>query len=179
MSWEKVGVIAGVVGALAAVAALAHEVIVRKEDPGSIEKITFSCGTSQDGTPTTFAQAPRGKIPVIRWVSTYFSQSGFDPQKRCEEVSQRFQDYSNKGVLSFITTGIENNQEVICVSRKEGGACSGTLFTLKQGQSASRTIQQLFDVAYRGSAPLEESSSSAKIYVNLKKLLDTAPVESK
>jgi hypothetical protein len=181
MKWQKIVEIAGVVGAVATVLALVHTVIINgkpsNQSTSAAETINFSCEI-RGNVPTTLAQTPRGKIPVIRWVSHYFSESGFDPQKRCEDVTNRFQIYSNQGVLSYITTGMENNQEVICVSGKEGGSCNGTLFTLKPEQKASRVIQQLFDVAYRNAAPLEESSASPQIYVDMKTLLENAPVES-
>jgi hypothetical protein len=180
--WERVGVIAAVVGAVIAVLVYVESKMVSSkpgnQNTNAAETINFSCEI-RGNVPTTLAQTPRGKIPVIRWVSNYFSQSGFDPQKRCEEVTERFQNYSNQGVLSYITTGIENNQEVICVSGKEGGSCNGTLFTLKPEEKASRVIQQLFDIAYRNGAPLEEkSSASPKIYVDMKTLLEKAPVDS-
>ena len=182
MKWQKIVEIAGVVGAVAGVLALVHAVIINwkpgNQNTNAAQTISFSCEI-RSGVPTTLAQTPRGKIPVIRWVSNYFSDSGFDPQKRCEDVTTKFQNYSNQGILSYITTGIENRQEVICVSGKEGGSCNGTLFTLKPQESASRVIQQLFDVAYRGAGPLEESSASPKIYVDVKKLLANAPVEGK
>jgi len=43
------------------------------------------------GVPTTFARSVTGKrIPVVRWFSTMGSE--YNPNRRCEEVSNRFQD---------------------------------------------------------------------------------------
>lgn len=140
------------------------------------EKVTFSCETRK-GVATTVAETSRGDIPVISWVSDFGSEVGYTPEKRCEEVSNRFQQYYNKSVLNFVTTGRQNNQNIICVSTEKGGACQGLLFTLKPSDNPSQVIQQMFEVAGYASGPLEQSSSSG-IYVDIQNLLATAPVEN-
>lgn len=179
INWERIVLLTGIIGSVAGVASLVNAMALNRQLNFTAEpEVTFVCLTSQDGVPTTVALTPRGKISLIRWVSDYFKESGFDPKIRCEEVSKRFQSYYNQGVLNYITTGIENGQAVVCVSGTDGGACNGTLFTLKSEASTSRVIQHLFDVAYAGVAPLEESSSSPRIYIDIRKLLGTAPTQS-
>lgn len=85
---------------------------------------TFVCGTSTvDGkvVPTTIAKTRRGDVPVIRWVSTWSTGSGFTPQKRCEIVSKSFQTYHEAGQLNYLTTGRVNGQAVICPAITQGG----------------------------------------------------------
>ncbi len=53
--------------------------------------IGFTCGKTSDGFPATVAQTSRGNVPVIRWVSNYFRQSGYNPQTLCQMVSRRLQ----------------------------------------------------------------------------------------
>lgn len=154
------------------------------------EKVSFSC-TTRNGVPTTVAQTSQGTIPVIRWVSDFGNEVGYTPQKRCEEVSNRFQQYYNQGVLNFVTTGRQNNQNIICVSSEKGGTCQGLLFTLKPSDNPSQVIQQMFEGTGYASSPLEQSSSSSPnikggsdtnnspIYVNINDLLETAPIEIK
>ena len=60
---------------------------------------------------------------MIRWESEAFTTVGYPPQKRCEIVSQKFQAYLEQGILNYITTGRENHERVICVSKEEGGPC--------------------------------------------------------
>jgi len=55
---------------------------------------------------------------------------------------------------------------VVCVASEMGGPCQGVLFTLKPGQNAPRTIQQLFDVRVGASGPLFESGS--REYIDMK-----------
>lgn len=129
----------------------------------------FSCSNDQDGTPTTFVQTPKGSFPVIRWVSDYFTANGYDPATRCRQVSDKFQQYADNGTLNYITTGIVNQQPVVCVSSTKGGACQGVLFTLKSDESASRTIQQLFDIRAGASGPLYESGD--RIYFDMNQYL--------
>ncbi|MBZ8179914.1 MAG: COP23 domain-containing protein [Oscillatoria sp. PMC 1051.18] len=140
--------------------------------------IAFFCGASSDGVPTTLASTSQGKTAVIRWVSEYFSSSGYHPQKRCNQVSQRFQKYYQLGILNYITTGIIERQEVICVSSAYGGPCDGVLFTLQPGESASRVIQGLFDIGKFGLNPLKQSSGESQIYIDFHKFLETAPKET-
>jgi hypothetical protein len=139
------------------------------------EKVTFSCSTS-NGVPTTVAKTSHRITPVIRWVSDFGGEVGYTPQKRCEEVSNRFQQYYNQGVLNFVTTGRENNQNIICVSSEKGGACQGLLFTLKPSDNPSLVIGQMFEVAGYASGPLDQSSSSG-IYIDINELLGTSPRE--
>ncbi|MGK7877246.1 MAG: COP23 domain-containing protein [Xenococcaceae cyanobacterium] len=147
--------------------------------PSQAQKTTFFCGIS-NGVPTTFASTSRGNVPVIRWVSSYFSSSGYTPERRCQEVSTRFQNYYNNGRLNYITTGIMNGQPVVCVTSSNGGSCSDLLFTLKQGQNASRTLQKLFDIRVGAAGPLYEgsNSSNASVYIDMNNYLKTAPVEN-
>lgn len=134
--------------------------------PQPIARDYFFCGRSAQGLPTTYVNTPSGNVPLIRWVSHYFEHSGYSPEVRCQDVSQRFNRFYNQGVLNFVTTGFVNNQPVVCVASDMGGPCQGVLFTLKSGQNATRTIQQLFDVRAGASGPLFESDD--RIYVDMK-----------
>ena len=119
-----------------------------------------------NGVPATVVTTKSGKqVPIVFWKSTTFSSSGWSPTRRCQEVSARFQEYHQAGTLEFITTGRMNGLPVICVSKNDGGGCSGLLYTLKPGQNATATLQKLFDIRNKpGAAPLEETT--ARMYVN-------------
>jgi Circadian oscillating protein COP23 len=134
--------------------------------PQPVAKDYFSCGTTSHGTPTTFVSTPSENIPLIRWVSNYFTHSGYSPEARCRDVSQRFNRYYSQGILNYVTTGYVNNLPVICVASDIGGPCTEVLFTLKPGENATRAIQQLFDVRAGASGPLYESES--RTYIDMK-----------
>lgn len=138
--------------------------------PQPIAKDYFFCGKDPHNRPTTYVNTPTGNVPLVRWVSHYFEPSGYTPGVRCQDVSQRFNQFYRQGILNFITTGFINNQPVVCVASRMGGPCTATLFTLKSGQNATRTIQQLFDVRAGASGPLLESEE--RIYVDMRPYTD-------
>jgi hypothetical protein len=132
------------------------------------QKLSFYCGTSQ-GSPATLAKSGSRVVPIIRWSSDAFSDSGFSPERRCQEVSKRFQTYYDDGSLSFITTGRMNGQNVVCVARSHGGPCAGLLFTLKPGANPTQVINQLFNIRTRASGPLNETT--ARPYIDFEEFL--------
>lgn len=131
----------------------------------------FFCGHSDDDVPTTFVKNSRGTFPIVRWVSQVFNQAGYLPETRCRQVSSKFQQFYERGLLNYVTTGTVNRQPVVCVSDAKDGPCLGVLFTLKPNQDARRTIRQLFDLRANANAgPLEESDS--RIYFDVNQFLD-------
>lgn len=132
----------------------------------------FVCSNWQ-GSPATVAQTAQGDtVPVILWSSDYFGKAGFDPQTRCELVSQRFQQYYNNGTLNYLTTGRMNRMPVVCVAQKEGGPCTGLLFTLKPESNPSATLQRLLAVRVRAQGPLNETN--ARVYIDMEEYLENA-----
>ena len=131
---------------------------------------TISC-MNADGVPATVVQTKSGKqVPIIYWKSQAFSGSGWTPERRCQEVSARFQSYHSSGTLEYITTGRMNGLPVICVAKTDGGACAGLLYTLKPGQNATATLKKLFDVRTKpGAAPLEETT--ARMYLSVDSII--------
>lgn len=136
------------------------------ERPIYVSKDYFFCGRGSHGVPTTFVNTPTGNTPLVRWVSHHFAHSGYTPEARCQEVSQRFNLFYQRGTLNYITTGIVNNQPVVCVASDIGGPCTGVLFTLKPKEDATQVVQQLFDVRAGAAGPLHESGS--RIYIDMR-----------
>ncbi len=131
----------------------------------------FQCQTD-NGTPTTVARTPTGTVPIIRWTSNYFDDSGWTPERRCAAVSERFQTYYNHQLLNFLTVGVMNGQNVICVAPGNQQPCSHLLFTLKPSENPHERLALLADVRTRASGPLHES---ARIGATT---LETATVET-
>lgn len=136
----------------------------------------FVCARS-NGAPATLAQTNRGDVPVILWTSDRFRDAGYSPERRCLEVSARFQQYFRNGKLNYLTTGIMNNQQVVCVADRDGGDCTGLLFTLKRGSEPSQVLKNLLAVRVRASSvPLNESTS--RVYIDMSEYLKQAAVEN-
>lgn len=164
--------------------AIAIGIVPAFNQPSYAQGTTFFCGVSSDGIPTTFANTPRGTVQVVKWTSEFFSDSGYSPERRCQEVSSRFQRLYNSGQLNFITAGYLNGQPAICAGNSNPPCTSEKLlFTLKPGSNAAARIQQLFNIRSGASgAPLYESSESggsssgSSATVDLNQFLQQAPI---
>ncbi|MBE9146888.1 COP23 domain-containing protein [Planktothrix mougeotii] len=128
----------------------------------------FFCDTST-GTPTTVYQNSQGsREPWIKWESDAFSGAGYDPLRRCTEVSGRLETYRQNKQLKYITAGMMNSQQVICTASQVNGRCEGLIFTLKPNQDAVTTLNKL--LAWRegqaGTPSLSESGNIPYIDVS-------------
>lgn len=133
---------------------------------------SFVCGSAA-GTPATNVVTAEGRqVPVIRWTSTTFNDAGWSQERRCQEVSSRFDTYLKQGRLAYITTGRINGLPVICTASNNGGACDGLLYTLKPGQDATATLKSLLEIRVKARGPLNETNE--RLYVSLNELLSAA-----
>ncbi len=140
--------------------------------PTSAVRTSFFCANDLKGIPTTYGRTQRGRVSVIKWVSQYFNNAGYDPQKRCEEVSSQFQKLYNEGKLNYLSAAPKNNQSIICGLSSIGSECE-QLFTLKPGEDAGRILQQLRDIATgKASSPIFGAGA-----VDMNQFLRNAPVE--
>ena len=133
----------------------------------SAKKIQFVCSKTYDEANqkyvySTVAWNPERKRPIIHWKREDFSGQGFTPQKRCEEVSPRFQEAYDKGNLNYFTQGTMNGQPVICTANRVGDNCNTLLITLKHQDNAQQTLEQLSDIVL-GYASGAISQSSGEI----------------
>ncbi|MBE9095024.1 COP23 domain-containing protein [Tychonema sp. LEGE 07203] len=160
--------------------------------PTPAQTTGFFCGKI-GGQPATILQRPGGNVTVIKWISNSFSDSGFDAQRRCQLVSDRFQQYHRTGTLKYLTTGVINRQPVICVANSRGGDCArelpnnGLLFTVKPGSDARNTLKRLLNLRDRASTnALNESAPSSRVnleindrlYIDMTEYLNSQPTES-
>lgn len=130
-----------------------------------------------DGIPTTVSQTKKGRtVSIIKWESDAFLSSGYSPERRCQEVSRRFEAYRMSGQLRYLTTGRMNGQNVICVADRDGGPCVGSLYTLKPGQNPNETLSSLLNVRRGASGALSESPG--RIWVRFSDLLSRRPGSS-
>lgn len=164
-----------------ATGAIAIGAVASLQQPGKAEYPKgFYCDTSTGQPITVYRNGSGGVEPWIRWTSDYFSDSGYKPEVRCQEVTARLETYRKQRSLRFITVGIINRQRVVCTASQVNGRCEGLIFTLKPGQDAVRTLVNL--LAWReglaGTPSLYESGSIPYIDVSSHLDKDTTPVES-
>ena len=115
---------------------------------------TYYCGRGSDGKPATFTKTAQGDIPLIIWESEAFIGVGLTPERRCEEVSARFENYYQAGRLNYLTTGVINGQDVICVAEYNVGTCAGLLFRMNPGDDANDVLMRLLLMDDTGIAPM-------------------------
>ena len=117
-------------------------------EPGAAQSNNkFYCGSSE-GAPATIVRTSKGNVPIIIWVDRRFEASGWSPQRRCREVSGRFQRYHSQGILEYIRTGTVNRHPVLCVTNYQGGVCPSNqvLITLKPGSDAQFYLESLMAI---------------------------------
>ncbi|AFY79309.1 hypothetical protein Ple7327_4178 [Pleurocapsa sp. PCC 7327] len=157
-------------------------------EPSMAETQRFFCAVL-NGNYTTFVRTPRGNVPLILWTSGAFDRAGWTNEKRCLEVSGRFQKYNKSGRLKYIRTSSINRLPVLCVAQAKGGSCQteDVLFTLRAGTNAQQVLTRLLDVR-RGagrSTPIQLSNEQifsyderGELYADVENLIQALPVES-
>ncbi|QIZ70440.1 COP23 domain-containing protein [Oxynema aestuarii] len=131
--------------------------------------------------PATFAtRGNKQSPPLLVWRTNYFG-SEYPPERRCNDVTQRFND-----VVSFyggslqglqLTHGKVNGSTVLCVARFYGDVCTSEnmLFTLRpeNARRAAGIVQQIgaFAQGYSNVPPVYESGGE-QVYVDLGGMLE-------
>jgi hypothetical protein len=178
----KINLFTGILGAVAIASTTAT-----MTQPSLAENNRFFCGT-RNGVPVTVVRTSRGEIPMIRWVSDYFTSSRYSPLQRCQEVSERFQRYNDNGKLQFIRTGMINQHPVLCFAEYKGGSCAinSVLVTLEPGTNPDRILGRLFDMRARAAGRVIDLSGNQIIsyqdgeaYLNIQQLLKVSAMKAK
>ena len=133
----------------------------------------FKCDTSSNIPTTVYHNAQGGKEEWIKWVSDHFAGSEWNPLFRCKTVSKRLEVYRSNGQLKYVTLGMQNNQQVICVASRDNGPCEGIVYTLRPGQDGIAALNNLFawGSGQQNLAPSYEASTEIP-YINLQERLN-------
>ena len=160
----------------------------------SSSETQFICSTSYDPEtkqriPTTYAWLPNKKIPIIYWTSTLGSEEQWTPQKRCDEVSPRFDRAYKNGNINYFTNGRLNDEKVICTVREKGDDCTDDtlLLTLRKEDNDLAVLAQFETILEAEAKPedaVQQTSSrhpdgTKRVYLGLdiEEFLETAPAE--
>lgn len=138
---------------------------------------SFRCRTT-DGVHFTVAltRSGRSSDPIIVWTSDAFSQAGYPPARRCDEVTGRLNSLldNNSNSLSglYLTVGRVNGQSVVCAvgSTRSGCNSENVLFTLS-GSNQRNPEQVLYSLSSRTSGTSIQESGGVP-YVNLEQLVN-------
>lgn len=116
---------------------------------GVKSSIQYRC-MKREGIPATVAYTSRGAIELIKWQNDFFSGSEYTPDRRCQEVSDRFQQHSQANNLRFISTGTINNYKAICIAEETGDCkANGLLLTLEPDDNSQEVLRNLFSLEAR------------------------------
>lgn len=153
---------------------------------------TFQCiplKTHQSGARFgTISFKPNGEatLPLLVWKTQEFSDSGYTPERRCYEVTDRLNRAvaQNNGQLGnlWLTMGMVNRLPVVCYVNNTNAGCdrSNVLFTLNKNNSSnpSKVMASLVsfslgsNTASGRNSAIEETTGIP--YVNLGKLVEAA-----
>jgi hypothetical protein len=126
----------------------------------------YFCAVLND-TYKTFAITNRGKLPMINWVR---STADLSSRERCIIGSQRFQSFSERGMLKYISTGTVNRESVLCAVNRKGDSCNSgnVLVTLPKGSNATETARKMLDISSLASGRIINVNGGEKLesYVN-------------
>ena len=108
-------------------------------------QINFVC-VQRKLISTTVLITSKGDIPLIVWKSDAFASSGWTNEKRCQEVTNRFENLRQKNALNYITSGVINELPAICAVKDENKPCTseGLLFTLGKDSDPQKILKQMF-----------------------------------
>ena len=121
--------------------------------PKQVNFICRSITPRSDGlrkVPATVAFIPQSRRyqPIIAWESDSFPNTVWTPQKRCEEISQKFQKFYNEDRLRYMTVGQIKGLGVICAAQSpETCNSENQLFTVKPGSDPQTVLEQLIALA--------------------------------
>ena len=168
------------IGSFLSISALAITASFTASQPALSQGAEFVCGTSAEGLPATIVRsAKHGDKTMIVWSSSHFAGSGYNNQRRCNDVTQKFQDFYKKGTLKYLVNGTSNGQAIICAIPNKKTACNGKtqLYTLKTRGEAKAKLKQLQSIRSGASSrPMYESKG--RVYIDFDEYLnrDETPV---
>lgn len=123
----------------------------------SAQNMSFVCTVDQDGTPTTYAQANNGSIPVFKWQNKDFPPP-WTPMRRCEDVTDRLNNFRSQGIpLKNFQDGTLNQQQVICVGPCNSNG-SNLLLTIRPEQNPRQVLEAIVASSQGTSGPVYQSN---------------------
>ena len=141
--------------------------------PGYRNRVSFYCQNIQNA-PTTVAKVPRryDAVRIIRWKYMDVKVN----EQRCEEVSDKFQEFYDRGKLNYVTHGRVNGYSVICAVANMGEQCNGSnqLFTLLNNNDPDLVLRKLMGMLEGnvGTFIIEENGGEEQVYISMDKILN-------
>ena len=149
----KTGIIALEILGFAAASAIAQtppDIVIESEPEASEQPGTVVT----DGDQRFVCQNFQGEYTVMylpesqpnesyAWAVPESMGGGWTAERRCAEISRRLESYREDGLVE-LTTGRENNYDIVCVTTEANNSCQ-IVFTVPQGQNALATRDAVFE----------------------------------
>ncbi|MGA1355344.1 MAG: COP23 domain-containing protein [Prochlorothrix sp.] len=144
--------------------------------PVSIGQPRYTCTMDPAGNWITRVDLGAESKILFQWVSEYFSDSGWPPEERCQEVSPKFQTASNNGMLNYLTNAeADNGLPILCANSSQETACDFMLFTLKPSDDPDTVRQLLIDWGEGAATGAIPQSGNYKVYIPFEQVLQNSP----
>jgi hypothetical protein len=140
-----------------------------KIDNSSESKNYFFVRTD-NGIPRTYIRTRQGDKPFIEWSSLYFAESGYPPEVRATQVTERiarhFRQCSGLKITHTMVPGNNGGEIPIvkAVDNEEG--CNGLVYTLKSELDGEQTVKYLVDALEQA---FNESSEVSASYLQIRR----------
>lgn len=129
------------------------EVII--DDPNNSGSVPPPPSTTPSSDTRFSCELVNGEYTVMYYPESQPNQSypwaipselggGWTPQRRCNEITARFESYRQDGLLE-LTTGIENGYDTICVTTQLDPRDCRIVLTVPPGQDPQLTRDLIFD----------------------------------
>ncbi len=170
--------------AISSISFVAEATQSQPKSQDNVDRVTFFCGETIDAAtgnklPTTLAWIPqRGKnVPIIYWKSYPFTGAAWTNQKRCDNVSPKFQTFYENNLLGYLTHGIYQGSPVICAVVTDTEQCNSDnqLFQLKPDQQGGEVLMSLMDILENRTAQPLYQNSGEQVYIPINNFLEKAP----
>lgn len=102
----------------------------------------FACQMEQ-GRYTVMYQPETRPNEMYAWAVPQSMGGGWTAERRCNEIARRLEMYRGEGLVE-LTTGRENNYDIVCVTTEANNNCQ-IVFTVPQGQNAIATRDSVFE----------------------------------
>lgn len=126
------------------------------------------CDRDTDGTPATIVSNGQSSVVFIRWVRSFSSGSSWTPERRCDQVSRKFQQNFFEDSYQYLSPGFarSNGLPVICATLERHNdpvQCSDArvIMTLRPGDNAQSFVEQIVLLNRNSSSPAINHSSGS------------------
>ena len=181
-----------------AVALSVSSVSVINSQPTAAQSRDFFCGanwaTNADvAYPATMVRDRNGRTPIITWTENSRINDTWTPRKRCETVSQRFEELNRQGKLQALGVGRVKNQPVICGLGLGELVCNSnnTLLTITNGTDPVKFLHDLLNTRTsasgqpvllnsndRGRVAIPEEDSNGVVRVSIEDIINAQSTPS-